>query len=403
MAKKMLDGNGAAAEALRLTRPKVVAVYPITPQSTISETMAEFVDFGKLDAEYIRVESEHSAMSACVAAGLTGVRTTTATASQGLALMTEVLTMASGLRVPMVMPVVNRGLAAPWTLQCEHGDAMNARDTGWMQFYCQNVQEIFDMILMGVKIAENEKVLLPMMVCFDGFFLSHSMQKLEVPTQEEVDEFVGPYVAKNMYLDPEDPMFCCDLTGPEDFTEMRYQQKVGMDNAQVVAKEVMDEFAAKFGRRMTQVEGYMTEDADAVLVALGSMCGTIKYVVNKMRAEGKKVGLLKITQFRPFPAQLVREALKDIPVVGVFDRSSCMGNYNGPLWNETAGALTRTDVELRHYIGGLGGRDIPAVNVEKMFNELLEIKAGTRTDNTEWIDLKNDPMEIRQVTKHVRD
>ena len=216
MAKKMFDGNGAAAEAIRLARPKVLAVYPITPQSTISERLAEMVDFGELDAKYIRVESEHSAMSAVTSASLTGVRATTATASQGLILMSEVLSMTSGMRCPVVMPVVNRGLAAPWTLQCEHGDAMTVKDLGWMQFYCQNVQEVFDMILMAFRIAEDERVLTPAMVCLDGFFLSHSMQKLEIPEQEEVDAFIGEFVPKNMYLDPTDPMFCCDLTGPDD-------------------------------------------------------------------------------------------------------------------------------------------------------------------------------------------
>lgn len=401
MAKVMFDGNGAAAEAIRMARPKVLAVYPITPQSTISERLAEMVDFGELDAKYIRVESEHSAMSAVTAAALTGVRSTTATASQGLALMTEVLSMTSGLRLPVVMPVVNRGLAAPWTLQCEHGDAMTVRDLGWMQFYCQNVQEVFDMLLMAFKIAEDKRVQTPAMVCLDGFFLSHSMQKLDIPTQEEVDEFIGPYIPKNMYLDTEDPMFCCDLTGPEEFTEMRYQQKVGMDNAHQVVGEVQKEFAERFGRRMFQVEPYMLEDADVAIVALGSMCGTVKYVVNKLRQEGKKVGLLKITMFRPFPAELVRQALKNVPVVGVFDRSSCLGNQHGPLWNEVAGALTRTDVDVRHYIGGLGGRDIPVETVEKMFNELFEIRAGSRKENTEWIDVKENAMELRQVIKNV--
>lgn len=401
MAKKMFDGNGAAAEAIRLARPKVLAVYPITPQSTISERLAEMVDFGELDAQYIRVESEHSAMSAVTAASLTGVRATTATASQGLALMTEVLSMTSGLRLPVVMPVVNRGLAAPWTLQCEHGDAMTVRDLGWMQFYCQNVQEVFDLILMSFRIAEDERVLTPAMVCLDGFFLSHSMQKLEIPAQEEIDEFVGEFQPKNMYLDTTDPMFCCDLTGPEEFTEMRYQQKLGLDNARAVVEEVMAEFGRRFGRRMHEIEPYMLDDAEVAIVALGSMCGTIKHVVNKLRAEGKKVGMLKITMFRPFPAVLVRNALKDVPVVGVFDRSSCLGNQHGPLWSEVAGALTRTDADVRHFIGGLGGRDIPAVNIEKMFSELLEIKAGIRSETTEWIDVKDNVLELRQVTKNV--
>ena len=401
MTKKMFDGNGAAAEAIRLARPKVLAVYPITPQSTISERLAEMVDFGELDAQYIRVESEHSAMSAVTAASLTGVRATTATASQGLALMTEVLSMTSGLRLPVVMPVVNRGLAAPWTLQCEHGDAMTVRDLGWMQFYCQNVQEVLDLILMSFKIAEDERVLTPAMVCLDGFFLSHSMQKLEVPTQEEIDDFIGEYRPKNMYLDTTDPMFCCDLTGPEEFTEMRYQQKFGMDNARTVVEEVMAEFGKRFGRHMHEVEPYMLEDAEVAIVALGSMCGTVKYAVNKLRAEGKKVGMLKITMFRPFPAEFVRDALKNIPVIGVFDRSSCLGNQYGPLWNEVAGVLTRTVVDVRHFIGGLGGRDIPVINIEKMFSELLEIKAGVRSKTTEWIDVKDNALELRQVIKNV--
>lgn len=403
MRKMMLDGNGAAAEAMRLARPKVIALYPITPQSSISEKLADYVDYGELDAKYIRVESEHSAMSAVTAAALTGVRAGTATASQGLALMTEVLSMTSGLRLPVVMPVVNRGLAAPWTLQCEHGDAMTVRDLGWMQFYCQNVQEVFDLMMVAYRAAEDERVLTPAMVCLDGFFLSHSMQKLEIPSQEEIDDFIGGYVPKNMYLDTEDPMFCCDLTGPEEFTEMRYQQKVGMDQAAELVPEIMEEYQKRFGHSLCVTEEYRTEDAKAVLVALGSMCGTIKHVVNEMRKEGKKVGLLKITMFRPFPARQVREALEKVPVVGVFDRSSCLGNQCGPLWSEVTAALTRTETDVRHYIGGLGGRDVPAAVIRKMFQELLDIQAGRLDNNTEWIDVKEDAMSIRQVMKYVRD
>lgn len=403
MRKKMLDGNGAAAEAMRLARPKVIALYPITPQSSISEKLAEYVDDGELDAKYIRVESEHSAMSAVTAAALTGVRAGTATASQGLALMTEVLSMTSGLRLPVVMPVVNRGLAAPWTLQCEHGDAMTVKDLGWMQFYCQNVQEVFDLMMVAYRVSEDKRVLTPAMVCLDGFFLSHSMQKLELPSQEEVDDFIGDYVPQNMYLDTEDPMFCCDLTGPEEFTEMRYQQKIGMDQAMKVISEVMKEYREKFGHELCEIEEYKLEDAQVALVALGSMCGTVKHVVNKMRDKGEKVGLLKITMFRPFPGEQIRKALAHIPVIGVFDRSSCLGNQCGPLWSEVAAALTRTDVDVRHYIGGLGGRDVPASVVEKMFLELLAIKEGKRNINTEWIDVKEDAMRLRQVTRYARD
>lgn len=400
---KMLDGNYAAAEAIRLTRPSVLAVYPITPQSSISERLSEMVDYGELEAEYIRVESEHSAISAITGAALAGERVATATASQGLVLMSEVLGMPSGLRLPIVMSVVNRGTAAPWTLWCEHGDSMAVREFGWMQFFCQNVQDVVDMQIMAVKVAEHDDVLTPAMVCQDGFFLSHSMQKVDLPDQEKVDAFLGEYKAKNIYVDPEDPMFTCDLTTNEDFTEMRYQQKVGMNNALVVVPKIMEEFEKTFGRKMNIIESYKTEDADAVLVALGSMCGTAQYVVDKMREEGKKVGLLKIVMFRPFPADTVREALKNVPVVGVFDRSSCLGYQTGPVCSEVTAALHGVDTNIQHFIGGLGGRDVSPQTIEKAYNELLDIKAGTIEKTTEWIDVKENPMEIRQVIKNVRD
>ncbi|KUO70262.1 MAG: pyruvate ferredoxin oxidoreductase, partial [Clostridia bacterium BRH_c25] len=315
---KMLDGNAAAVEAMKLAKVQVVSAYPITPQSSIAEKLSELVASGELKAEYIRVESEHTAMSAATTAQLAGVRAATATASQGLALMHEVLGMTAGNRVPIVMPVVNRGLAAPWTLWCEHGDAMSERDMGWMQFYCQNVQEVLDLTLMAYRVAEDENVLTPAMVCLDGFFLSHSMQKIDVPDQELVDAFIPPYKPKNLYLDTKDPMFICDLTGPNEYTEMRYQQKIAMDNAFDVIEKAQKEFSERFGRELDIVEGYRTDDAEVVLVALGSMCGTAKYVVNKLREQGKKVGLLKITVFRPFPVKQIREVLKGKKVVGVY-------------------------------------------------------------------------------------
>lgn len=399
---KMLDGNYAAAEAIRLTRPSVLAVYPITPQSAISERLSEMVDYGELDAEYVRVESEHSAISVITGAALTGERTATATSSQGLVLMSEVMGMPSGLRLPIVMAVVNRGTAAPWTLWCEHGDTMAVREFGWMQFFCQSVQDVVDMQIMAVKVAEHADVLTPAMVCQDGFFLSHSMQKVDLPDEKLVDEFIGEYQAKNLYLNPEDPMFICDLTTDGDFTEMRYQQRAAFDNARKIVPEVMEEFAKKFGRKMSVVESYKTEDADAVLVALGSMCGTAQYVVNKMRTEGKKVGLLKIVMFRPFPADEVKEMLKKVPVVGVFDRSSCLGYETGPLCAEITEAVHGTNVNIQHFIGGLGGRDVSPMTIEKAYNELLDVKNGKIEKTTEWIDVKDNPMETRQVIKNVR-
>ncbi len=401
MAYKMLDGNEAAVEAMKLARVQVISAYPITPQSTISERLSDLVASGELKAEYVRVESEHTALSVATTAGLTGARAATATASNGLALMHEILSMTSGNRVPIVMPVVNRGVAAPWTLWCEHGDAMSQRDTGWIQFYCQNVQEVLDITLLSYRAAEDERVLTPAMVCLDGFFLSHSMQKTDVPDQQSVDEFIGAYKRKNTYLDPEDPMFCCDLTGSDDFTEMRYQQKVAMDGAIDVIEEIEKEFEKKFGRKLSIVEGYKTDDADVVLVALGSMCGTAKYVVDKMRKEGKKVGLAKVTVFRPFPVKHLKEVLSGKNVVGVFDRSAGLGSQGGPVWSETCALMNKENCDIRHYVGGLGGRDVTIDNIEKIYNELLEIKEGKREIHTEWIDLKEDPMDIRQVAKNV--
>ncbi|WP_313344334.1 pyruvate ferredoxin oxidoreductase [Sedimentibacter sp.] len=401
MVFKMLDGNEAAVEAMKLARVQVISAYPITPQSSISEKLSDLVAEGELKAEYVRVESEHTALSVATTAGLTGVRAATATASNGLALMHEILSMTSGNRVPIVMPVVNRGVAAPWTLWCEHGDAMAQRDMGWLQFYCQDVQEVLDITLLAYRVAEDERVLTPVMVCLDGFFLSHSMQKAKVPEQKLVDDFIGPYIRKNTYIDPEDPMFCCDLTGSDEFTEMRYQQKYAMDNSIDVIEEIEKEFEEKFGRKLHIVEGYKTEDADVVLVALGSMCGTAKYVVDKMRQEGKKVGLAKVTVFRPFPIKQLKEVLKGKKVIGVFDRSAGLGGQGGPVWSETSALMMNENCDIRHYVGGLGGRDVTIDNIEKIYNELLEIKEGKRKTHTEWIDLKENPMGLRQVTKNV--
>jgi pyruvate ferredoxin oxidoreductase alpha subunit len=399
--KKMLDGNAAAVEAMRLAEVKVISAYPITPQSSIAEKLSSLVAEGEIKAEYIRVESEHTAMSAATTAQLTGVRAATATSSVGLALMHEILGVTSGLRVPVVMPVVNRSLVAPWSLWCDHSDAMAERDSGWLQFYCQNVQEVLDLMLLAYASAEHEEVLLPAMVCLDGFFLSHSMQKVEVPDIEAARTYLGSYVAKNSFLSSADPMFVCDLTGPEDFTEMRYQHREGFRAALGVIPERMKEFESAFGRKLTMIEEYRTADADAVLVALGSMCGTAKQVVNDMRARGKKVGLLKITVFRPFPDELIKQALTGRPVIGVFDRSAGLGSRGGPVWNEVRSVMQTSQAEIVSFIGGLGGRDVPPATIEKVFNRLLEIAGGGKPGGESWIDIKANPMEIREVLLNV--
>jgi pyruvate ferredoxin oxidoreductase alpha subunit len=398
---KMLDGNSAAVEAMKLAKVKVIAAYPITPQSPISEQLSDLVADSVLNAQYIRVESEHSAMSATVAAQMTGVRAATATASNGLALMHEVLSMASGNRQPIVMPVVNRAVAAPWSLWCEHGDAMSQRDLGWLQIYCENGQEILDFMMLAYRVAEDSRVLLPIMVCLDGFFLSHSMQKIDVPSQADADAYIGEYVPKNLKLDPADPMFVCDLTTSDEYPEMKFQQSVSMHDALDVINEAADRFEKKFGRKLSIAEGYMTDDADVVLVAIGSMCGTAKCVVDALREKGEKVGLLKLSVFRPFPSELIKEYLYGKKVIGVFDRSSGLGNEGGPLWNEIRGALLGSDAEILSFIGGLGGRDVSPATLERIYFQMQDVKVGNQETYTQWIDVRDDAMRIREV-QHVQ-
>jgi len=401
MSYKMLDGNAAAVEAMCLAEVKVISAYPITPQSSIAEKLSSLVADGTLKAEYIRVESEHTAMSAATTAQLTGVRAATATSSVGLALMHEILGLTAGLRVPVVMPVVNRALVAPWSLWCDHADAMAERDTGWMQFYTQNVQDIVDLMLVAYKVSEMAEVLLPSMVCLDGFFLSHSMQKVNVPDIELVRKFLGPYTVKNTFLDASDPMFINDLTGPEEFTEMRYQQKEGFIKALEVIPLVMKEFEQTFGRKLSIIEEYKSEDADAVIVAMGSMCGTIKQVVDDMRQAGKKAGLVRITAFRPFPADQLKKALMGKKVIGVFDRSAGLGSDGGPVWNEVRSAMYGTEGRILPFIGGLGGRDIPPATVKKAFSSIFEAANGKEHRKDVWIDVKNNPMDMREVQLNV--
>lgn len=391
----MLDGNGAAVEAIRLVKPGVIAAYPITPQSSIAEHLADEVAVGRIQAEYIRVESEHTAMSVCVGAQLTGVRAVTATSSVGLALMHEVCGVASGCRLPLVMPVVNRSLASPWSLWCDHQDTMAERDTGWLQFYAGTVQDVIDLYLSAMKISEHPEVLTPSMICLDGFFLSHSMQKVSVPEDEAAYQFVGAYQRRNLFLDPDDPMFVNDLTPTEDYGEMRYQQMAGFRKAAEVAPLVFQEFYEKFGREVRMIKAYCLEDAEVAVVTLGSMSGTARYVVDQLRDKGVRVGCLQVVMYRPFPAEQIREVLKNVPVIGVMDRSAGLGGTHPPLCTETIDALFGKDCDIRSYVGGLAGRDISNHSFERIFQELLDISSGKRTQHNQWFDLKENPMEIR--------
>jgi len=398
--RRVLDGNAAAAEALRLARVRVIAAYPVTPQSPIVERLSGYAADGTLKAKYMRVESEHSAMSCVIGAQLTGVRASTATSSVGLALMHEVLGVASGCRVPTVMPVVNRALVSPWSLWCDHQDSMAERDSGWLQFYVENAQEALDTLLMAYRIAEDSQVLTPAMVCLDGFFVSHSPQLVVLPDQEAVDEFLPEYVPANLYLDPKDPLFINGLVPPEDFSEMRYQQKLGFERALEIIPQVRRAFGRKFGREYEMVETFRLQDADVVLVTLGSMSGTAKHVVNKLRVQDLRVGVVKLGVFRPFPAEELRKALKGKRVVGVLDRSAGLGADGGPLRLEVDSALSGTQTQVVGYVGGLGGRDITETTVGAVFEELLQIRDGARSRPAKpWIDTRDDAMELRRVGK----
>ncbi len=380
---KVISANRAIAEAVKLAKPKVVPVYPITPATSIAEYLAKFVADGDLPAEYIMVESEHSAISAAVGASGTGVRVFTATSSQGLALMHEILFAAAGLRNPIVLGNANRALSAPLSIWNDQQDSISQRDTGWMQFFAENAQEALDFVLQAYKISENENVLLPSMVCVDGFILTHTVEPVDVPSQEEVDAFLPPYQPKHSYLDPKDPMSLGTFTDPNYYMEARHDMEVAMENAKDVIRSVNKEFGEKFGRSYDMIENYMCDDAEIILVAMGSICGTIKAVVDKMRTEGQKVGLLKVIAFRPFPKDEIYNAVKNADRIAVLDKNISFG-IGGVLFNEIKAKM---DVDARGFIIGLGGRD---VSNEDIRNIIKITKESNDSDKINWIGLKEE-------------
>ena len=380
---KVITANRAIAEAVKLAKPNVIPVYPITPQTTISEYLATFVANGDLAAEYIRVESEHSAISAAVGASGTGVRVFTATSSQGLALMHEILFAAAGLRVPIVMGNANRALSAPLSIWNDQQDSISQRDTGWMQLFAEDAQEALDFILQAYKISENNNVLLPCMVCVDGYYLTHTVEPVDIPTQEEVDDFLPPYQPTHSYLDPKDPMSLGTFTDPNYYMEARHDMEVAMEGAKEVIRTVNTEFAEKFGRKYDLVENYMCDDAEIIIIAMGSICGTIKAVIDNMRKEGHKVGLLRVIAFRPLPTEDIYNAVKNAERIAVLDKNISFG-IGGVLFNEIKAKM---DVDARGFILGLGGRDVSNEDIRN----IIEItKNSTESNKINWIGLKEE-------------
>ncbi len=389
MPKKVVTGNYAAAYASMRARTRFVAAYPITPQTFIVEHISEFINNGEMDCEYVEVESEHSALSACVSASATGVRSFTATSSQGLALMHEILPTASGMRLPVVMAVVNRTIAAPINIWVEHNDIMPERDSGWIQVFCDNNQEVQDMVIQAFKIAEDKRVALPMVVNLDAFILSHTVEPVDLMEQSEADKFLPKYVPPGPFLDPGNPVAMGTLCPPEYLQETRWQMDKAMRDSVKVIEEVNSSFAKQFGRDWgSMIEPYMTDDADVVLVTIGSASSTAHEVVDEYRAQGKKVGLVKLRFWRPYPAEQMRRLAEKVKAVGVYDRALSYG-VGGPSFIEFRHAAYGLSVPTINFIGGLGGRDLSLADVRLMYDRLLETaKTGAVKRELVWINTR---------------
>ncbi len=373
--RERLSGNEAVANAMRQINPDVVAAFPITPSTEIPQYFSQFVANGKVDTVFVPVESEHSAMSACIGSQASGARTMTATSSCGLALMYEMLYVAASCRLPIIMSAVNRALSGPININNDHSDSMGARDSGWIQLYAETNQEAYDNFIQAVRIGEHADVRLPVMACQDGFITSHAVENIELIEDEKVKAFVGQYKPENYMLNPERPM----AVGPYDtvnyYMEHKRQQAQGMINAKQVIMDVAAEFKAMTGREYGMIETYRLDDAEAAIVCIGSSAGTAKVTVDKLRAEGKKVGLLKIRVFRPFPTEEISKALTHVKAVAVMDKAEGFSAQGGPLGADVRAALYNDPFKAKivNYIYGLGGRDVTVTSLEQVYNEMLEI------------------------------
>jgi pyruvate ferredoxin oxidoreductase alpha subunit len=374
MAKREgLEVSVAVGDAAMLSDVDVVSAYPITPQTHIVEHLAELVANGELKAAYIPVESEHSAMSACLGASAVGARTFTATAAQGLELMHEVLYVASAMRFPMVMTVANRALSAPISIWGDHSDAMAVRDTGWIQIFVENGQEAVDNVICGFRIGEDKRVLLPVMVHLDGFQLTHVIEPIELPDKKDVDKFLPPFKYP-LPLDPKKPVTMGALGSPFIYTEVKWAQEINLEKAKDVVLEVWQEFGKAFGRTYSPVEQYQTDGAKVLLLTMGSYSETAMEAVDKMRSDGKKVGLLKLRLWRPFPYEEIRKAIKGADVLIVLDRAISFGGPGGPVCSEIKAALYEDEKRPKvvGFVGGLGGRDISTAGFEEMVERGIE-------------------------------
>lgn len=373
--KDRLSGNEAVAEALRQINPDVMAAFPITPSTEIPQYFSKFVANGQVDSEFIPVESEHSAMSAVIGAEAAGARSVTATSSAGMALMWEELYLAASNRLPCVLTLVNRALSGPININCDHSDSMGARDAGWIQIYAENNQEAYDNLVMAYRIGEHKDVKLPVMVCQDGFITSHAVENIELLEDKEVKDFVGEYKPENYLLNPECPMAVGPYSVTNYYFEAKRAQAEALKNAKQITLDVAKEYEKLSGRKYGLFEEYRMDGAELAIVIIGSAAGTAKDAVDALREQGKKVGLIKIRLFRPFPASEIADALKGVKAVALMDRTESYNDCCGPIGAEVTTALYRakSDCLAVNYVYGLGGRDVRVNDIESVYEELEKI------------------------------
>lgn len=386
MARTFTEGSKAVAETVRVSRPHVISAYPITPQTHIVEELSSMVANGLLKAEFVNVESEFAAASVVLGASATGARTYTATTSQGMLLMTEVLFNISGMRLPVVLTCANRAISSPINIWNDQQDSISVRDAGWIQLYAEDIQEASDLHLQAFRIAEHPDVVLPVMVCMDGFVLTHAYEPVDLITQEEADEFLPPFKPEH-YLTPKNPLTYGAMLGPEAYMEARYQLERALTDSASVIEDVTLEFKKKIGRfQGVFVDGYKTDDAEIILVAMGSIISTIKEAVDNLREEGHKVGVLKVRMFRPFPKEEIYDALKGARDVLVMDRAFSPGS-GGVLATEVKAAFYGREAvpNIKGHIIGLGGRD---VNIDTIVNVVKDRAAVGAETGDKFVDLK---------------
>ncbi len=381
--RERLSGNEAAAIAMKQINPDVVAAFPITPSTEIPQYFSTFVSNGTVNTEFVAVESEHSAMSACVGAEAAGARAMTATSANGLSYMWEMIYIASSLRLPIVMSLVNRAVSGPLNIHNDHSDAMGVRDAGWIMLFSENNQEAYDNLIMAHRIAENKDVLLPLMVCQDGFITSHSIENIELIEDDKVKEFVGTYKPEHYLLNDKEPIAVGPLDVQSYLFEHKYQQAEAMRNAKKVILEVAKDFEKMTGRKYSFFEEYRMDDAEIAVVCMNSTAGTTKTVVDELREKGIKAGMVKVRVFRPFPAEEIAEALGNLKAVAIMDKADSLNAMGGALYEDVISSMytAKKQVPAVSYVYGIGGRDTTSNNIHEVFDYLAQVAKTGEIDN----------------------